>query len=43
MGSVVFDIVKEFTADVFVCGTSSIFGKGATIAENIARFREILK
>ena len=30
-------------ADVFVCGTSSIFGKGATIAENIARFREILK
>lgn len=30
-------------ADVFVCGTSSIFGKGATIPENIARFREILK
>ena len=30
-------------ADVFVCGTSSIFGKGSTIEENIARFREILK
>ena len=29
-------------ADVFVCGTSSIFGKGATIPENIQRFREIL-
>jgi len=27
-------------ADMFVCGTSSIFAKGATIAENIAKFRE---
>lgn len=30
-------------ADVFVCGTSSIFSKGAPIAKNIARFREIVK
>lgn len=27
-------------ADMFVCGTSSIFAKGGTIEENIAKFRQ---
>ena len=29
-------------ADIFVCGTSSIFGKEGTIAENIVHFRQCL-
>lgn len=30
-------------ADIFVCGTSSIFSKGTTIRENMRRFRELLE
>lgn len=29
-------------ADMFVCGTSSVFRKDASVAENIARFRQCL-
>lgn len=29
-------------ADMFVCGTSSVFWKGAAVAENIAHFRQCL-
>ena len=31
--------MREAGADIFVCGTSSVFSKEGTIAENIARFR----
>lgn len=34
--------MREAGADIFVCGTSSLFAKGATIEENAARFREAL-
>ena len=42
MNSVSFENGKKMRAagaDMFVCGTSSIFSKEGTIAENIARFR----
>lgn len=29
-------------ADMFVCGTSSLFAKGASVEENTVRFREVL-
>lgn len=29
-------------ADIFVCGTSSVFGKDGTIPENVARIREYI-
>lgn len=34
--------MRRAGADIFVCGTSSIFGKEGTIAENIARLRQEL-
>lgn len=44
-GNVSFDNcvkMREAGADIFVCGTSSLFAKGATIEENAIRFREAL-
>lgn len=35
--------MRQAGADIFVCGTSSIFGKEGTIAENIERFRASLQ
>ena len=35
--------MKEAGADIFVAGTSSVFAQGATLAENIAVLRDILK
>ena len=32
--------MRRAGADMFVCGSSSIFSKEGTVAENIARFRE---
>lgn len=35
--------MREAGADIFVCGTSSVFSKEGTIAENIARFRSCIE
>ena len=36
-------IMRECGADMFVAGSSSIFGKEGTLSENIKRFNEIIK
>ncbi|MCI8401945.1 MAG: ribulose-phosphate 3-epimerase [Lachnospiraceae bacterium] len=35
--------MRRAGADIFVCGTSSVFGREGTIQENIAHFREALQ
>lgn len=35
--------MRKAGADIFVCGSSSIFSKGATVEENIKKFRECVE